>query len=580
MDFVFDCGPSEGPRRFSVGPGYNVLVPAGSSSFDIFSEAILFLLFPATYRPSHLLNSVCTRLAVTAVEGSESYRIIAGTAGDSIGLARQSAGDEGFSTVATDPAAVQEILSKWLGVDLYTYSVLFLMNLLPPPLSSLSVSEAASELAAVEDQIERSAKIAALEAMQVEKNGELFKLEDTAAKLNALEEAVRTAEESYKQFASFEGEGIAIPENIEKAVDSYERMLDEHAERMLEMDRRIEDLIKKALDAVPTPLQNRPLFWGLVGGTFASLVGGLLYEPLRLLLLGIATACIGGTAALTVKYIFDKEKASKLQESVNAVENEKRREEKRVSLEGASIRALMNKYGVEHPKDLVFLEKDRKKAKAEFDKASAELEAFKRNVKPEELRNRIASLKSELAAIDRELAKLSEQGFSDDINRLRERSLELRRTLFFYRGMPAEVIGRAASVLGKSSDEIFALINSALCANVKNVSRGKFNSVIFKDGKIGLAVSGGSVVSFDDLSGDDLLSVKFAVHFTVLQLIARVKGLPLVVLGPVADNTALSSAAVGFLSYLSDKSGVQVIHLCSASSARTKAETAIEFGLS
>ena len=111
------------------------------------------------------------------------------------------------------------------------------------------------------------------------------------------------------------------------------------------------------------PLPKQAGFIASALGLIGFLVMAAMYARFRLPLLLGGVLALFGLAYFIVRSVNDKEKYAGCQEGLRALEDEKRKLERRIELETAPLRALMKKYDIEHPKDLMYLEKDRAEVK-------------------------------------------------------------------------------------------------------------------------------------------------------------------------------------------------------------------------
>ena len=409
-------------RRFTLGPGYNVLYGLGASGKTTLHDVMMSLLFakPAEGEQAAMQSllpqgKVACRAGMTLMLGGEQWRVLKDYQQGGVTLSRFNVAEKKYELVLSEPAAIR----RWLvetakmpaGPEVATICG-FSKTEFPSvadgivvPIArremedtgfeerirALPLGEKRALLTKLLDEYRRHAELQTTEYLQDGLRSKAFEAEALMKKREELQKKIDEIDLEYKDLEKLP----KLPDGIEDRIEAYKRHEKEREAQMADLLPRQEEA-KAALAATIPPEYDEKTFRRL-----KDLNKDMLLEPLKrdrildvgvgllpigfvMLFLGSAIATIGIIVAIVglgvtawrgILYFYGAlEKFQKQKKITDAVDDQIRQMERRWDVETSVVRNLMKAYDVDDPREMREMEKRRDEFAEERAKVKAQLD--------------------------------------------------------------------------------------------------------------------------------------------------------------------------------------------------------------
>jgi len=447
-------------RRFTFGPGYNVVHGLASSGKSTLHDVLLSLLFatPAAGEKEAFASllpqgKVACRAGMTLSLGGELWRVLKDYQQGVTTLSRFNAAEKRFDLVLSDVAAIQRWLVETARLpagpgfapvveitrkefpSVSEGSIILASRRDAPDdtafgdrIRSLSLTERKALLTRFLDEYRRYADIRTTEYLQDGLRAKLFEVEEVQRKRADVQKLIDEVDLEFGPMASFP----ALPDGIEDRIEAFKRqqkqreadlaMLvpqQEAARNELEMvipsgyDEKVFRSLKSPLDMVLEPLKrDRILDAGValvVGGAIAALLGSAAMKVGALLFV-----CGVGLIVWRGVWVFYRslESFQGLRKRSDQIDEQLRVLERKWDIETSVVRNLMKAYDVDDPREMRELEKKRNEGAVRRAELRGKLDGItlERNRDPAKEHARIMR---QIADLDARLQELSKDMTSD-----------------------------------------------------------------------------------------------------------------------------------------------------------------------
>lgn len=447
-------------RRFTFGPGYNVVHGLASSGKTTLHDVLLSLLFatPAEGEKEAFASllpqgKVACRAGMTLSLGNELWRVLKDYQQSVTTLSRFNAAEKKFDLVLSDVPSIQ----RWL-VETARFpagpglgpvvaitrkefpSVADGVNLMPSRrdgpddsafadrIRELSLVERKALLARLLDEYRRYADIRTTEYLQDGLRTKLFEVEEVQRKRADVQKLIDEVDIEFGPMANFP----ALPDGIEDRIEAYKRQekqresdlanlvpQQESARNEMEMvipreyDEKTFRRLKSPLDMVLEPLKrDRILDVGValvVSGGIAALLGSTAMK-----VGGLLFVCGVGVVVWRGVWVFYRslESFQGLRKRSDQIDEQLRVLERKWDIETSVVRNLMKAYDVDDPREMREMEKKRDEGAEQRKQLRGKLDGITldRNKDPAKEHARITK---QIADLDARLQELSKDMTAD-----------------------------------------------------------------------------------------------------------------------------------------------------------------------
>jgi uncharacterized protein YhaN len=490
-------------RRFTLGPGYNVLYGLSAAGKSTLYDVILSLLFarPAegegdAFRSMLPGGDKACRAGMSLLVGGETFRVLKDYQAKSVTLSRYIAAEKRFELVASEPPRIQRWLTEkarlTVGANfgrMFTLTrqdfpsttevVVSIKTTTADPnfedrIRALSLGDKRSLLAQLTDEYRRQAEVKTTEFLQDGLRTKLFEV-DTLIKKR--DEAKQKLDEIQVELVDIE-KLPKLPDGIDERLEAFKRQMKAKEAEMEHLIPRQEDAHGQLAMVIPPPFdeadmrrltspmdivvalikKNRIVDGGIaaiVVGMVMLFFGGIVSElGAAMMVAGIIIAAVWQGLLVFLK---GKEKYDASRKIADAVDEQVRLVERKFDIETTVVRNLMKAYGVESPTEMKEIEKRRDELVTRRDAARALLATVRLPDGGTEFDAKRNQIQKQIANIDERLQQLS-GNFTADPKDLETQIERLEREVARAEGRKAlsraKLFGREEGEEGDGRDAI------------------------------------------------------------------------------------------------------------------------------
>lgn len=448
-------------RRFTLGPGYNVLYGLGSSGKTTLHDVMMSLLFarPAEGEAASMQSllpqgKVACRAGLTLTLDGEQWRVLKDYQQGVVTLSRFNAAEKKFELVLNDAAAIRQWLVETAkmpaGPEAATVCT-FAKTEFPSIADGVVVATAARRemedtgfeeriramslgdkralLAKLLDEYRRHADVRTTEYLQDGLRTKVFEAEALMRKREELQKKLDEIDLEYKDLEKLP----KLPDGIEERIEAYKRHEKQREADMADLLPRQEEAKAVLLSLIPREYDEKTF------RRLKELNQDMLLEPVKrdrildaglallpvgvvMLFLGskiatigilIALAGIGVVAWRGILYFYGAlEKFQAQKKITDQIDDQIRQMERRWDLETSVVRNLMKAYAVDDPREMREMEKRRDEFAGERAQVKAQLDVLvlPGGKMPEKEHARVTQ---QIADLDQRLQELSKDMTGD-----------------------------------------------------------------------------------------------------------------------------------------------------------------------
>ncbi|HVO30755.1 MAG TPA: hypothetical protein VMV18_08465 [bacterium] len=540
------------PRRFTLGPGYNVLYGLSNAGKSTFFEIIRSLMFAGeateaeTFRSSLPQGQAACRAGITLVLGGETYRLLKDYQQGTVTLSRLTP-ERKFELMFADAVAIQAWLIGYARLTLgETFGRIFALSKKDLPstteialgatarapsvspefdeqLRSMSLADKRALLAKLADEYRRQAEVKTTEFLQ---DGLRQKIYEVDTFIKKRDDARRAVDEINIELGPIE-KVPKLPDGFQDRLESYKRQEKTREAELGDLHSRQEDAHARLGSVIPPPFEEKdlrgihsPMDMAMLllkkdiqlDGGLAGVVAGIIFatfmsRPLNLL--GVL-ALMAGVGVVVWRgllvFLKGKEQFDGLRREVDHIDEQVKSIEKKWDIETTVIRNLMKAYKVDDPEDMAEIERKRDELLARRKDAEAHIGSITLPSGEKDLDAARAKYQKQIDQLDRRLQEIS-GNFTADPKDLEPQIERLDREVARSEGRKptprAKLFGReedvAVAVEAEHNAPTFAGLVEAWCS-LRNADSGRLlRSIQDAYGKNLRAISGGrfSEAAFD-----------------------------------------------------------------------------------
>ncbi|MFH1263810.1 MAG: hypothetical protein V1495_10270 [Pseudomonadota bacterium] len=572
-------------QSFFFDPGLNRLTQSGPVRPEILIELFTSLLYPAPGRNGMLGPGKAQEATLTFESRGTTYRIARNYLQNSIRFSQLEPGcDDSYREISHDLSFVREALGRSAQVPRSRVFRFLLVSRLSDRLPAEEVSVPVAKgirnpeerLPGLRRELETHRKILEVGSRVDELQGRIQRADERLRRFEEPRKQLAEVDSEYEQYKIFDRPGLLVPDLTSKLA-AYPAAQEK---RSADLEALEEKRIRTEADLAGLP--DRPLWKepvGLIGAVaipFSFAAIGLLRHQR----LAFALSCIvfiGAMVVAALGYFAGQRRItrrSELAKQIAGFAGERAGIEKRFEIETAAARKFFAETGNNDSSDLLALLERHADLSGQRKVVADEIEALRREVPEEELRKEREEAVREVAKLESQLSDLPP--VTGDLSAIRLEILrleEVARTPEPVGGFrpleearpddPNGLIRLAASIVGRTPEEVIAFVRPGLEMNLSRLSNGRLR---------GVDVTGDSISSFrDDSNGkftwSDLglqqrAQVLFAIQFTLWQAVgAGNRPLPIVLdlNSSAAADPALRDLSRQAAEHLSRKTQVLIL---------------------
>jgi len=392
-----------------------------------------------------------------------------------------------------------------------------------------------AELRAEQGQIrtihEREAKIDELQALVFQIEDQLRRFEEPTAHLKKIME-------EYEAYAVFDAPGVLTPQVIQK-LDRYAKVQEQRGTDLQTLEEKSKEWTEQLNGTPNRPPWNEPVAIGGVVAALIAFIGATFFRPWLWPLLAVFVLGLGAMSWGLWEGLRRKEKIRSLMQQIRGLDAEKAGIDKRFEIETGPVRKLLETVRIKDAHDVSDMLMRRKELQMQRKAVEVELAAAETTTPREKLMEEKDKHLKEIAAIQATLQNLPPA--SVDPNALEKEIRDLEATLasdtvppqYEQPSTPASddvnrLVVLAAELFDCPVAGLLRRVQQGVAANLTILTDKRFAGIEVAHGKLtAFQTSDGKLVAWPAVDPSAKAALLFAVQFTLWQLLAAERPLPL-----------------------------------------------------